>query len=229
MFEQLHLLEEPLLLEILALNRLGGLERPLTFEDSLLVVRRVPVRNARFVLGRGRDYIGVWDRTQPAEPVARFRDNHKGQEEAEALVYDLLFVDVLSHKSLPGSRLYLSRKKAKWIRQRGRGSVNAVRRPPGPWLISEEDEDENWLADVVGGGDRPRWFVYVFVEEDVFVEEEQEDNSHLWCVGASSTLETAKQLASHHLARGHWQEVPADVPRDLLSTVRWLLAGSPSS
>jgi len=229
LFEQLHLLEEPLLLEILALNRLGGLERPLTFEDSLLVVRRVPVRNARFVLGRGRDYIGVWDRTQPAEPVARFRDNHKGQEEAEALVYDLLFVDVLSHKSLPGSRLYLSRKKAKWIRQRGRGSVNAVRRPPGPWLISEEDEDENWLADVVGGGDRPRWFVYVFVEEDVFVEEEQEDNSHLWCVGASSTLETAKQLASHHLARGHWQEVPADVPRDLLSTVRWLLAGSPSS
>jgi hypothetical protein len=90
-----------------------------------------------------------------------------------------------------------------------------VRSPAGPWLLTEEDEDEAWTPSVSGTG---RFYLYASGWTD------DRNELNLICQGNFATEEHAQEIATQRYAQGEWREVPEEVPRNLLETVRWLLA-----
>ena len=64
--------------------------------------RNGPVREARFVAGRGEGFVGVWDRDNPGEPIERFPDTWSGEFSARERALDLLFEFETGQKRLDG-------------------------------------------------------------------------------------------------------------------------------
>jgi len=86
---------------------LGGYEAPLYWmSDAFWVAGRdLPWRSAQYVLGLGKDFVGVWDRHQPAGPVLRFRRSLRGDNEARQALDHLLLPVLLKQigaDHLPG-------------------------------------------------------------------------------------------------------------------------------
>lgn len=225
-------------LDALGAQGLGGYEQSFHGEHTYrLIQRELPWKDARYVAGYGAGSFGVWDRAQPDGPIEQFSADHAGMVEAYEAVGRLLFEDVLARKELPGLRLYLPRveprmveqqihpefldkiqglspeERAAWEENLKRGTW--LRSPAGPWLLTEEDEDEAWPPSVSGTG---RFYLYA----SGFTEAQGELN--LICQGNFPTEEVARETATRRYAQGEWSEVPNEVPRNLLETVRWLLA-----
>jgi hypothetical protein len=217
---------------------LGGYERSFYGEHTFrLIQRELPWNDARYVGGYGAGFLGVWDRERPNAPVEQFSADHAGLLEAYETVGRLLFEDVLAREELPGLRLYLPRmeprmveqqispafleriqelspeQRAAWEESLKRGMW--VRSPAGPWLLTEEDEDEAWTPSVSGTG---RFYLYASGWTD------DRNELNLICQGNFATEEDAREIATQRYAQGEWREVPEEVPRNLLETVRWLLA-----
>jgi hypothetical protein len=238
--EELRRLQEPLLWAEVGGDELAGFERPLDPLPTLRLIRReLPWKEARYVAGYGSDCIGLWDRERPGEPIERFPPDHAGLRAAYEDVTRLLFEDVLSRKELGGLRLFLPRveprlvqqeispdfldhvqglspaRRAAWEEELKRGSW--VRTPSGPWLLAEEDEDDAWRPTLRGAG---RYFLYAYGLTGA----ETQDETYLICMGNFPTEQDAREAATRHHAQGEWRPVPDEVPRNLLDTVRWLLA-----
>ena len=217
---------------------LGGFEQSFHGEGTYrLIQRELNWKDARYVAGYGAGFLGIWDRERPSAPIEQFSADHAGMLEAYETVGRLLFEDVLARKELPDLRLYLPRveprmvqqqippdfleriqelspdQRAAWEENLDRGMW--VRSPAGPWLLSEEDEDEAWPPSVSGAG---RFYLYA----SGFTDAKGELN--LICQGNFPTEEHARETAARRYAQGEWLEVPDEVPRNLLETVRWLLA-----
>jgi len=60
---------------------LGGYEAPLGWmtDAFMLGSERVHWRDARFVPGVGTDFLGIWDRERPGEPIRRFPRTARGE------------------------------------------------------------------------------------------------------------------------------------------------------
>jgi hypothetical protein len=236
--DELNRLLEPLVRADLGGEELEGFERSFHGEHTFrLVARELRWKDARYVGGYGSGYLGIWDRERPKAPIEQFPADHAGLMRAYESVGQLLFEDVLAGKELPGLRLYLPRvephmvkqeippgfleqiqglspeQRAAWEENLERGSW--VRSPAGPWLITEEEEDEAWPPSVSGTG---RFYLYA----SGFTGEANELN--FICQGNFATAEEARETASRRYAQGEWRTVPDEVSRNLLETVRWLLA-----
>ena len=211
--DELNRLQEPLLLEKLDLVSLGGFRRPFDLLPRVsLVQRELSVRDARYVAGHGDGFVGVWDRERPAEPIERFDEDEEAR--ARGLVYRLLFEHQLAQKKLPGLRLVHPRQKERLLEREWRGRPAYAALPGGPWLVLEEEPDDSWRPAVPWGSGR--FYLYVFPREHVV--------ESLVCHGAFASVEDAHEAARSFGADGEWIDVPAGVPRDLLSTVRWVEA-----
>ena len=213
--------------------------RPLDVLPALrLIMRELPWKAARYVAGHGSDFVGVWDRERPGEPVERFPSDHSGLMQAYDTVASLSFEDALARKALRGLRLYLPRvqplvqqevapdfldhlqgliaeDRAAWAENLQRGSW--VHTPSGPWLLTEDDEDDVWRPSVGGSGP---FYLYGYG----FTGVETAGELLLVCQGNLSSEDDARQSPARRYAQGEWREVPEEVPRNLLETVRWLLA-----
>jgi hypothetical protein len=236
--EALARLQVPLRAEAIGGCELGGFAEPLDpLAEVRIAERDLSYRDARFVLGRGDSFIGLWDREQPAAPIERFRADDAGERAAEERIHALLFEQELSAKATPGARLYRSRTppelvrrdvgeppsgmpaemREMWDQMAAQGMY--VHAGGAPWLIVEEDEDERWrvVMDFGGGGRFHLYAVGSFRQE-------------LTCRGRFETIAQAQDSAAHesHTA-GEWRNVPAVVPPTLMATLRWAqreLAGS---
>jgi hypothetical protein len=234
--EELNRLQEPLLLEKLDLVTLGSFVRPLDWQPTFrLVQRELAIREARFVAGHGDGFVGVWDRERPAEPIEWFGEDDDEELRARRHVYGLLFDHHLARKELRGRRLVHPRQaqrvtyrtfdipddspRFQRLRERlgrmpDKGFYSAV--PTGPWLVTEEDPDERWQPTIpVREG---RFHLYRFVSEY------PSPGERVLCHGSFASVEDAEEAAHREGAEGAWIDVPATVPRDLLSTVRWVEA-----
>jgi hypothetical protein len=232
--EELDRLREPLVLEQLGLASFGGFVRPLDPHPMFSLIQRdMPVREARFVAGRGDGFVGVWDREHPAEPIERFGADDDEERRARRHVHRLLFDHHLAGKELPGRRLVYPRQAQRVtyrtfevpedspsfqrLRERlgrmpDKGFYSAV--PTGPWLLTEEDPDERWQPTIpVHEG---RFYLYRFLSEH--------SGETVLCHGSFASVEDAQEAGRREGAEGDWIDVPATVPRDLLSTVRWVEA-----
>lgn len=227
--EELKRLQLPVRVEALRAKELGGFVAPAEIlSDVRIAERDLSYREARFVLGRGDSFIGIWDRERPADAIERFPEDDAGKEAANQRIYALLFDEELSAKVTPGLRLYLPATRPELVR-------HEVPKPPAglslrmrqmweqmaeqgiytqssgaPWLIVEEDEDDRWRVVMdFGGGGRFHLYAVGTYEE-------------LACRGRFETVERAQEYAARaEHARGEWQQVPATVPRTLLATLRW--------
>jgi hypothetical protein len=221
-------------------DELAGFVRPLEVLPTLrLIMRELPWKEARYVAGHGSDFVGIWDRRRPAEPVERFPSDHSGLLQAYDAVVGLSFEDTLARTELPGLRLFLPRVEPRLVQQQvapdfldhlqglsaadrasleedlQRGSL--VRAPAGPWLLTEEDDETSWRPSVGGSGG---FFLY----GSGFTGVETEDERFLVCQGNFASEEEARTTATRRYAQGAWREVPEEVPGNLLDTVRWLFA-----
>lgn len=240
--DELHRLQEPLRRAEVGGDELGGFEHSLNESHMFDLLQRYLLwKVARYVAGYGSDFVGVWDRNRPEAPIERFPADRRGFTQAYMAVHHLLFEDVLARKELPGLRLFLPRieprlveqhispdfldhvhglnakRRAAWEEDLKRGGL-MVRTAPGPWLLTEEDPDENWSPAHFGG----RFFVYV----RGLTGTETEDELDFLCQGNFPTEQHAREAASRQHAEGEWRPVPDDVPRNLLATVRWLFANA---
>jgi hypothetical protein len=238
--DELDRLREPLLRSEVGGDELAGFVRPLDVLPTLrLIMRELPWKEARYVAGHGSDFAGIWDRDRPGEPVERFSFDHSGLMQAYDTVARLSFEATLARKQLPGLRLFLPRVQPRLVQQevppdfldhmQGLGAADRaaweenlkrgswVRTPAGPWLVTEEDEDGVWRPSVGGSG---RFYLYGYGLTGV----EAEDELLLVCQGNFPSEEDARQAAMRRHAQGEWREVPKEVPRNLLETVRWVLA-----
>jgi hypothetical protein len=238
---ELHRLQEPLRRAKVRGDELAGFEQPLDVGHTFrLIQRELPWSEARYVAGHGRDFIGIWDREQPGEPIERFPASESGLTGAYSAVSRLLFEDVLPRKELSGIRFYLPRterrfiqydvtpgmfdrvqgltpkQRAEWEERLKRGGFGVIT-PFGPWLLTEEEEDEKWPPTVDFGG---RFFLYVHGLSG----DETADELGFLCQGNFPTEDEAREAAIRLHAEGEWLPVPQDVPSNLLDTVRWLLA-----
>jgi hypothetical protein len=66
-----------------ALERSVGLRRPVVFEEAVIIQDRglyagpegqFDMARVRYDFGRGKDFLGIWDRQNPGPPIARFLD-----------------------------------------------------------------------------------------------------------------------------------------------------------
>ncbi|SRR6266545_1212974 len=203
-----------------------------------VVQRHIPIREARFVPGLGDGFAGVWDRERPEEPIARFRDTDEGQSQAEGLATKLLFEDAFAQRLVPGERLYVSWEEPRWVPRASFGEIATDERMkkmlgghrvgpayfqtwPGPWLLLEEDDGEQWPP-IPPTGNPGRWFLYVFAYEG------SDDCFDLLCEGFFATRKEAQAYAARvYSTEGPWMPVPDDVPRDLLATIRWASSRRP--
>jgi hypothetical protein len=224
--KELKRLHVPVRMEALRANELGGFVAPAgILSDVRIAERDLSYRDARFVLGRGDGFIGIWDRRQSDEPIQRLRPDDAGKQAAEERIYALLFDEELSTKDTPGLRLYLPRTRPEIVKREVPEPPQNV--PPQmreaweqgfyiestgePWLIVEEDEDERWqvVMDFGGGGRYHLYAIGAYGEE-------------LACRGRFGTVARAQEYAARaENARGEWQEVPPTVPRTLMATLRW--------
>lgn len=228
--QRLERLQVPVRVEALRATRLGGFVEPVgILSDVRIAERDLSYRDARFVLGRGEGFIGLWDRKRPAEPTERFRPDHAGEQAATQRVHALLLEEELRGKDTPGLRLYLPRgapetvkhempeppegltpqMRATWEQIAQQGFYTQF--PGTPWLIVEEDEDDRWrvVMDFGGGGRFHLYGVGAYQQE-------------LACRGRFDTVKGAQGYAAQaEHAHGEWQEVPATVPRTLMATLRW--------
>jgi hypothetical protein len=222
-------------------DQLAGFERTFFGEQTVrLIQRELPWKDARYVAGYGSAFIGVWDRERPDAPIEQLASDNAGLKQAYETVGRLLFEDVLVRKELPGVRLFLPRVEARVVQQevapeflerihelgpevraaweeQMEGGGPWIRSPSGPWLLTEEDEDEAWPPTLSGTG---RFYLYGAGMTGT----EDEDELYLMCQGNFPTEEGAREMATRRYAQGEWREVPEDVPRNLLDTVRWVLA-----
>ena len=222
----------------LAARELGGFEQSFHGESTFrLIMRELPWKDVRYIAGYGAGFLGVWDRERPSAPIEQFSADHAGMLEAYETVGRLLFEDVLASKDVPGLRLYLPRVEPRMVKQeidpgflerieelspeqRAAWEENLkrgmwARSPAGPWLLTEEEEDAAWPPSVSGAG---RFYLYA----SGFTDAQGELN--LICQGNFPTEAYAREIATRRYAQGEWREVPDEVPRNLLDTVRWLLA-----
>jgi hypothetical protein len=225
-------------LDALDAGGLGGFERSFHGEHAFrLIQRELPWNDARYVAGYGAGFLGIWHRERPSAPIRQFSADHAGLMEAYEAVGRLLFEDVLGRKELPGLRLHLPRveprmveqqispdfleriqelgpeQRAAWEENLKRGAW--IRSPAGPWLLTEEDEDEAWPPSASGSG---RFYLYASGWTD------DVNELNFICQGNFPTETDARDIAKRRYAQGEWREVPEDVPRNLLDTVRWLFA-----
>ncbi len=228
--EELERLQLPVRVEALGASGFGEFVAPAgILSDVRIAERDLSYREARFVLGRGDGFIGIWDREHPAAPIERFRSDVSGEESAIQRIYALLFEEELSAKETPSLRLYLPRTRPEIVR-------SEVPEPPqglsrklreaweqlaeqgfytqshgAPWLILEEDEDDRWRV-VMDSGEGGRFHLYgvgAYGEE-------------LACRGRFETVQRAQEHAAQaEHAQGEWHEVPTTVPRTLMATLRW--------
>jgi hypothetical protein len=228
--EELERLQLPVRVEALRASGLGGFVAPAEIlSDVWIAGRELSYRDARFVLGRGDDFLGVWDRKHPAEPIERFRMDEAGQYAANQRIHALLSEEELSAKDTPGRRLYLPPAPPEIVRR-------DVGEPPPelpremrelwddmadqgfytqtggtPWLIVEEDDDDRWRF-VTHAGRDGRFHLY---RVGSYIEE-------LTCCGRFETVKRAQAYAAQaEHASGDWHEVPDTVPRTLMAALRW--------
>ena len=171
--EELERLQLPVRVEALRASGLGEFVAPAgILSDVSIAERDLSYRDARFALGRGDGFIGIWDREHPAAPIERFRSDVSGEESAIQRIYALLFDEELSAKETPGLRLYLPRTRPEIVRSELPKPPHGLSRElreawdqlaeqgfytqssGAPWLILEEDEDDRWrvVMDFGGGG-----------------------------------------------------------------------------
>src|SRR6266511_3728860 len=74
--EELERLQLPVRVEALGTSGFGEFVAPAgILSDVRIAERDLSYREARFVLGRGDGFIGIWDREHPAAPIERFRSD----------------------------------------------------------------------------------------------------------------------------------------------------------
>jgi len=203
--------------------------------------RSLSIREARFVAGRGEGFVGVWDRDNPGEPIEHFPDTWSGEISADQRALELLFEFETSQKRLNGVRIFLPRVESRRLPWRaglaGVRSGSRLRRfledhlpssshiitPTGPWILTEEEEDPRW-SPRIPRGPGGRWYLYHFHEVP-----HGQAPAHLTilCHGSFPSMTEAKDAANWWNAGGTWAEVPESVPRDLLSTTRWVSDHTP--
>ena len=218
--------ENPSPVDQLRATALGGFVEPAEIlPDIWIAGRRLSFGDARFVLGRGEGFLGIWDRERPSEPIERFRLSDSGKRAARRRVHDLLFEEELSAKETPGLRLYHPGGEPKLIRPEpgvppagppqkvlhGWTKEMYIEVSGKPSLIVEENEDKRWRMGA--RSTRGRVFLYRI---DAYGED-------LACLDEFETVEEAKQYAARvEYVEGDWREVPPSVGRTLLTTVRWV-------
>ena len=138
-------------------DELGGYVAPLGWMSDTAIVgdRSVAWRDLRFVPGVGDDFVGIWDREQPAEPVARFPRTERGASRLSdelARLQQPLVRHVFGLETLRGlvrplevgdtmrlAQRELSLRDARWIAGEGDGFV-------GVWDRERPDEPVERLA-----------------------------------------------------------------------------------
>jgi hypothetical protein len=90
---------------------------------------------------------------------------------------------------------------------------------PGPWLIVNEPEaSPGWEEQMFGRGS---WHVYAFTGDET---PPAFDNLMFGCLSAAPSMDDGILEAHRRGHGGPWLDIPDEVPWDLLSTVRWLVA-----
>ena len=236
--QELERLQVPARVTALRADGLGDFVEPLEIlSHARIAGRDLSYRDARFVLGRGDGFIGIWDREEPARPIERFqRGRRRRARRARADPRAAVRGGAVRERT-PGTRLYLPRTtpelvrrdlgeppsgmpaemREMWYRMAAQGMY--VHAGGAPWLIVEEDEDERWRV-VMDFGRGGRFHLYAV---DAYGEE-------LTCRGRFETVGQAQEFAARaEDATGEWSSVPDVVPPTLIATLRWAqreLAGS---
>lgn len=224
LWAELERLQEPLVVEAFGATAFGGFLGPAGFvRDADVAGRDLAFRDARFVLGAGDGFTGIWDRKRPAAPIERFPTDFDGESSAQERVYELLFEEELAAKATPGVRVYHPPTRIVTVVD---SQAPGDERPPRSaryggyaWLIVEEDDDERWIAlsqwarDGTGG----RFHAYILAP------------SGFGYLARWQTLDEAKHFVSRveHQELDRWAEVPPEVPRTLMATFQWAQRSTP--
>ncbi len=231
LFERIDELQLPLRLETMGATALVGFVEPLGLATEQHVAgRRIPASEARFICGRGVDFIGLWDRDHPEEPLERFKDDDEGWNAASRPCQSLLFQFETSAIETSGIRRY---------------------RAPGPRGIQEHEKPEldlselsedvrRFLEDAPPSYGMTGFAAYLILEEEADARVDASpgrfvvyavgaESPHPWAGGEGLRLrarrdtieEATKVVSESEHADGMWIDVPADVAPTLLETFRW--------
>jgi hypothetical protein len=222
--EELERLQLPLVIESMRAEGFGGFVAPeSTLHEIRVAGRDVRDADARYVLGKGDGFLGVWDREQPADAIRRF-PGEAGWEAAREAIHALMFQEELGAKVTPGLRLFRrpsERRSVDLNVPRPRGLPRSLRRTwddgtmevgGNPWLIVEEDDDPRWrpTMDFTGSG---RYYVYGV----------EYLGDPLECRGRFDTLADAQAYVDRvDQAELEWEPLPDLVPRNLQAALRWV-------
>jgi hypothetical protein len=195
-WERTEALLMPTILATHDLDRLGGYERTvLAFDQLSPGGRKVRVKEARFVLGAGVEFVGVWDRQRPAGPVERFPlTSENGSLEAKHRAEELMLGWLAANKTLSGLRRW----RFVW------------HDPLSYGLLVEEEPDPAWSPAV--GREDGRFFHYEYRGNYLGAK---------WWLGMAAHSEDDALLLSQGYGPD-WRDVPESVPRNLLATFQWV-------
>ena len=179
-----------------------------------------------FVPGRGTDFVGIWDRNRPEEPIERFRLGDGGELSAYQRVPELLFEELLAAKVTAGPRQYRPPGPAAIVKHEPMKAPKGMSREQRQaweemgasysqlggfgWLVVAEEPDDDWqvVMDLEGKGS---FYIYIL---DAF--------GPIACRGRFSMLDDAKAYVAQQEGNDvEWQDVQSHVPPTLLATLRW--------
>jgi hypothetical protein len=196
------MLLRPRLREQLQVAVFEGYVDPVEGNPELIYVggRVLKVRDSRFVLGYGEDFIGIWDREGSRQPIQRFEKGPEGEGDAYLALNRLLLL-LLSSKVLRGERLIAD------------GIYPFAERVDAPavWLLVEEETDERWPPHALGPASGFFLYVQALGEPEMKLQ-----LTHTW-----PTQSEAQRGARRWGVLGEWTAIPETVPRTLLETARW--------
>ncbi len=197
-FETLERLLKPEFLHELDVGTLAGFDEVIDIEpETWLNSWTVRWRDARYVAGRGRGFVGVWDREDPGAPVSTYPDDRAGRSNARRRARRLVLEAIMKATRLVPDRLLVIGPD-EWRRPgRHRRLLLADCEPDGApaWAPCEWN-----IFDVAGSRGAPT--VYPF---------------------DTGSFDRTRRMMGWHGPAWHDITVPEEVPTDLYATAAWAL------
>ena len=205
-------------------DQLIGCSGPLFFDQPQWVADRSVdwERDVPWILGRGDEFVGIWDLRHPDLPPARWPDTPQGREDAIAEIRRRVIDPIIDRTVLEGDR--------GWIRSQINGEhaclvyLNADYRLA---IIADTDPPRTFYLSTPGSA---RIRDDALRRTGIHVDASAVRGSRIdWTL---STWDRAKAAAQAYLgerSRGVVQEVPSYVDRRLRATLAWIRGASEAS
>ena len=170
-------------------------------------------QRVRFVVGHGSDFIGIWDREAPAEPLRRWPSSGEGLEAAREFQRHEVDDEIIATTVLNGERAWLD--------------LPSSHLAPAAFVhLAPAGHASLFLAT-----DPPRT---LYVSSRGFIRTNAVVATHMGFMDKMSAeivdipirgIEDAQALTGWHLIGqelGTWRPVPSEVPRSLVETAKWV-------